>query len=89
MSFSVRLHRRFPVPCAVAYHADPFLTLPLAYFSGFWSLITLLFLNTVPAYEEWVVVEKDYRLPGLQTDCVRRSRHHSSRKESGNAVAIN
>ncbi|HEV8620633.1 MAG TPA: surface-adhesin E family protein [Nitrospiraceae bacterium] len=80
MSFSVRLHRRFPVPCAVAYHADLFLTLPLAYFSDFWSLITLLFLNTVPAYEEWVAVEKDYLLPGLQTvyvdpDTIRRVRN--------------
>jgi hypothetical protein len=41
--------------------------LPLASFSGFWSLITLLFLSTVPAYAEWVAVEKDYLLPGLQT----------------------
>jgi len=40
---------------------------PLACFSGFWSLITLLFLSSVPAYAEWVVVEKDYLLPGLQT----------------------
>ena len=55
------------MPCAVAYHAGPFLTLPLAYFSSFWSLITLLFLSTVPAYEEWVAGEKDYLLSGLQT----------------------
>jgi hypothetical protein len=80
MSFSIRLHRHFHVPCAVAYHADPCLTLPLAYFSGFWSLITLLFLNTVPAYAEWVAVEKDYLLPGLQTvyvdpDTIRRERN--------------
>ena len=51
--------------------------MPLAYFSGFWSLITLLFLSTVPAYAEWVAVEKDYLLPGLQTvyvdpDTIRR-----------------
>jgi hypothetical protein len=51
--------------------------LPLATFSGFWSLITLLFLSTVPAYAEWVAVEKDYLLPGLQTvyvdqDTIRR-----------------
>ena len=50
---------------------------PLAYLSGFWSLITLLFLSTVPAYAEWVAVEKDYLLPGLQTvyvdpDTIRR-----------------
>jgi len=50
---------------------------PLAYFSGFWSLITLLFLSNAPAYAEWVAVEKDYLLPGLQTvyidpDSIRR-----------------
>lgn len=67
MSFSVRPHRRFPVPSTVTYNAGPFRTLPLAYFSSFWSLITLLFLNTVPAYAEWVAVEKDYLLLGLQT----------------------
>ena len=39
MSFLVRPHRRFPVPCADAYHAGPFLPLPLAYFSGLWQLI--------------------------------------------------
>jgi hypothetical protein len=41
--------------------------LPLAYFSGFWLLATLLFLSSVPAYAEWQAVEKDYLLPGLQT----------------------
>jgi len=50
---------------------------PLAYCSGFWSLITLLFLSSVPAHAEWVAVEKDYLLPGLQTvyvdpDTIRR-----------------
>jgi hypothetical protein len=37
MSFLVRPHRRFLLPCADAYHAGPFLPLPLAYFSGFGS----------------------------------------------------
>jgi hypothetical protein len=51
--------------------------LPLAIFSGFWSLITVLFLSSAPAYAEWVAVEKDYLLPGLQTvyvepDTIRR-----------------
>jgi hypothetical protein len=51
--------------------------LPLASFSGFWSLITLLFLSTVPAYAEWVAVERNYLVPGLQTvyvdpDTIRR-----------------
>jgi len=50
---------------------------PLAYFSAFWSLITLLFLSSVPTYAEWVAVEKDYLLTGLQTvyvdpDTIRR-----------------
>jgi hypothetical protein len=44
---------------------------------GFWSLITLLLLNNVPAYAEWVAVEKDYLAPGRQTvyidpDSIRR-----------------
>ena len=67
MSFLVRPHRRFPVPYADAYHAGPFLPLPLAYFSGSWLLITLLFLSSIPAYAEWVAVEKEYLSPGLQT----------------------
>ena len=51
--------------------------LPLAIFSGFWSLIAVLFLSSAPAYAEWVAVEKDYLLPGLQTvyvepDTIRR-----------------
>jgi hypothetical protein len=40
---------------------------PLAHPSGFWSLITLLLLNSIPAYAEWVAVEKDYLSPGRQT----------------------
>ncbi len=49
----------------------------LAYFSGFWALITLLFVSSFSAYAEWVAVEKDYLLPGRQTvyvdpDTIRR-----------------
>jgi lysophospholipase L1-like esterase len=51
MPFSLRPYRPFPLQ-----YAAPFLTLPLAYFSGLWSLITLLFLGGVPAYAEWVSV---------------------------------
>jgi hypothetical protein len=40
---------------------------PPAYFAGLWSLITFLVLSSGPAYAEWVAVEKDYLLPGLQT----------------------
>ena len=56
MPFSIRPFRRFPVHCAVTYNAGSFLTLPLAYFSGFWSLITLLVLSSGPAYAAWVAV---------------------------------
>ena len=50
MPFLIRPHRRSPVHCAATYYATLFLKLPLAYFSAFWSLITLLFLSSVPAY---------------------------------------
>ena len=42
-------------------------TQPVVYFSILWSLITFLFLSSIPAYAEWVAVEKDYLLPGLET----------------------
>ena len=45
----------------------PFLKLSLSYFSSGWSLVTLLLLSSGPAYGEWVVVEKNNPLPGLQT----------------------
>jgi hypothetical protein len=49
----------------------------LACLSGFWSLITLLFLSSIPANAEWTAVEKDYLMQGLQTvyvdpDSIRR-----------------
>jgi hypothetical protein len=49
----------------------------LAYFRGFWTLITLLFLITAPVNAEWLAVKKDYLLSGLQTlyvdpDSIRR-----------------
>jgi len=77
MSFTNRPFRPYPVQCFVTYHAGPFLKLPLAYFLGLGSLITLLFLSTVQAYAAWVAVEKDYLSPGLQTvyvdpDTIRR-----------------
>ncbi len=77
MSLLLRPHRRFPLPCVGTYHAGTSHPLLPAYFSGFWSLITLLFLSTVPAYAEWVAVEKDYLSPGIQTvyvdpDSIRR-----------------
>ena len=77
MPFVLRPYSRVPLQCSVTYNAEPFLPLPLTYFSGFWLLITLLFLSTVPAYAEWVAVEKDFLLPGLQTvyvdpDTIRR-----------------
>jgi hypothetical protein len=49
----------------------------LAYLSAFCSLVTLLFLSNVPASAEWMAVEKDYLMQGLQTvyvdpDSIRR-----------------
>ena len=77
MPVVLRPSRRLPLPCSVMHYAEYFLMLALAYLSGFWSLITLLFLSSAPAYAEWVAVEKDYLLPGLQTvyvepDTIRR-----------------
>jgi hypothetical protein len=56
MPFSIRPYRRFPVHCAVTYHAGPFLKLPLAYLLGLGSLITLLLLSSGSAYAEWVSI---------------------------------
>ena len=69
--------RRVPLPCSVTHNVESSPTLPLGYFSGFWLLITLLVLSSVPAYAEWVAVEKHYLSPGLQTvhvdpDSIRR-----------------
>jgi hypothetical protein len=49
----------------------------LALLSGFWSLVALLFLSSVQAHAEWVAIERDYLVPGLQTvyvdsDSIRR-----------------
>ncbi len=67
MPFVMRPYRHVPLQCSVRYNAGPFRKLPLAYLSGFCLLTTLLFLSTVPAYAEWVAIEKDYLVPGLQT----------------------
>ena len=55
------------LPYSVTHHAEPFRMLPLLYLSASWFLITLLVSSTVPAYAEWVAVEKDYLSPGRQT----------------------
>jgi hypothetical protein len=49
MPFTLRPFRRFPAHCAVTYDAGPFLKLPLAYFLGFGSLVTVLVLSSGPA----------------------------------------
>lgn len=54
MLFTIRPVRRFPVHCAVAYHAGTRLTLTLPSCSAFWLLSTFLLLNSGPAYAEWV-----------------------------------
>ena len=67
MPFTLRLYRRFPVP---------FLKLPLAYVLGFWALITLLVLNSGPAYAEWVAIGYSESLGGytvyVDPDTIRR-----------------
>ena len=57
---------------------------PVVYFSGLCSLIIFLFLSSIPAYAEWVAVEKDYLLPGLQTLYV----DPESIRREGNLVTI-
>jgi len=57
---------------------------PPAYFACFCSLITLLFLSTVPVYAEWVTIEKDYLSPGLQTVYVDPDTNH----REGNLVTL-
>ena len=59
--------RRVPLPGSVTYHANPFRMFSPACFLGFWSQLALLVLSGAPAGAEWVAVEKDYLLPGLQT----------------------
>lgn len=76
MPFVLRLFRCFPLRF-VTYSVRFSPKLPLAYISGFWSLTTLLFLSSVPAYAEWVAIENHYLLPGPQTlyvdpDSIRR-----------------
>jgi hypothetical protein len=59
-------------------------TQPVVYVSILWSLITFLFLSSIPANAEWVAVEKDYLLPGLQTVYV----DPESIRREGNLVTI-
>jgi len=56
MPLSIRPYRRFPAQCAVTDNTVLFLQLPLAYCSGFGSLITLLLLSHGTASAEWVSV---------------------------------
>jgi hypothetical protein len=58
----------------------PNLKQPPVSFSCFWFLIPLLVLGSGSAYAEWVAVEKDSLMPGLQTvyvdpDTIRREGH--------------
>jgi len=76
MPFALHSLRRFLLQCSGMYGARRF-KLPSAYISGFWSLITLLFLSSAPAYAEWVAVEKHDLSPEIQTvyvdpDTIRR-----------------
>ena len=70
--------------CAVTYNAGAFLKRPLAYFLGFGSLITLLALSVGPVYAEWVAVENNDLVPGLQTVYVDRD----TIRQEGNLVTL-
>jgi hypothetical protein len=54
----------------------PYRRLPLAYFSGFWSLIIILLLSSGPAYAEWVKFFSSKSMGGytiyIDPDTVRR-----------------
>jgi len=56
MPLSIRPYRRSSAHCSVTYTTRPLLKLPLAYLWGLWSLITLLYMSSVPAYAEWMAV---------------------------------
>lgn len=45
----------------------PHVKQPLVSLSGFWLLIFLLLLGSVPAHAKWVALEKGSLLPGSQT----------------------
>jgi hypothetical protein len=77
MPVFLRPSHRVSLASSVTCKAGSLFTLRVTYFTGFWSLITILFLSSVPAYAEWVAVEKDYLSPGRQTvyvepDTIRR-----------------
>lgn len=59
-------------------------TQPVAYFSSLCSLSIFLSLSSIPAYAEWVAVEKEYLLPGLQSVYV----DPESIRREGNLVMI-
>jgi hypothetical protein len=64
MPFSIRPFSRFPVQCAVTYNSRSILKVSMAYNSGFWLLITLLLLNSGPAYAEWVTLDANNQRGG-------------------------
>ena len=59
-------------------------TQPVVYISILWSLITFLCVSSIPAYAEWVAVQKDYLSPGLQTVYI----DPESVRREGNLVTI-
>jgi len=59
MPFPLRPFRRSSVQYSVTYNTGLFLKRPLAYFSGFWLVITLLVLGSGPAYAGWVKVSDE------------------------------
>lgn len=59
MPFTIRPHRRVPVPYSVVSDAGPLLKLSQAFSFCLWLLITLLVLSSRPVYAEWVLTSGD------------------------------
>ncbi len=59
MPITLHPHRHVPVPHFRGNSQRSFCKLPLAFFPGFWALITLLALSSGPAYAGWVLTSGD------------------------------
>ena len=84
MPFSMRSGCRVLVRGSVTNNSGSFLSLPLGYVIGFWSIITQLVLSSAPVHAEWVAVEKPYLSPGLRTLYV----DPTSIRKQGNLVTL-
>lgn len=75
---------RISPPCFVTQHPGSSRARSQSCFSVSSLLISLLVLSPVPAYAEWVAVERDYLSPGLQTVYV----DSDTMRREGNLVTV-